>query len=66
VKLLAAYEYIILLHNLIWERRISYELPAEVHIEKIKEGVEKCLFALRESDEPPMYGVQFIRIIWRY
>lgn len=44
-------EYIILLSNLIWARRISYKLPAEVDMEKINKGVDKCLETLRESDE---------------
>ncbi|HYE83729.1 MAG TPA: P-loop NTPase fold protein [Clostridia bacterium] len=45
-------EYIILLRNLLWSRNISYILPVEIDMDKLMVGVQKCLDALCESDEP--------------
>ena len=44
-------EYIILLRNILWSRNISYTLPVEVDMDKLMDGVQKCLDTLCESDE---------------
>lgn len=45
-------EYIALLRNIMWAREISYILPVEIDMCKIKEGVKKCLNTLKDNDEP--------------
>lgn len=45
-------DYITLLGNMYWARTISYELPEKPDMKKLETGVEKCLKAVCDSDEP--------------
>jgi len=45
-------EYILLIQNIAWARRISFVLPVEVDMDSIKSGVIVCLRSMEESDEP--------------
>jgi hypothetical protein len=44
-------EYIDLIGNILWARTIEYELPLLPDMNKLDAGVDKCLGAMRNSDE---------------
>lgn len=45
-------EYIDLISNIYWARTIAYELPLVPDMKKLDTGVNICLEAVRDSDEP--------------
>lgn len=53
-------EYINLLHNMLWARYISYNLPEKVDITKLENGVEKCLDYMCKTDTPDTRVRKFI------
>jgi len=44
-------EYILLIQNILWARQISFALPAEIDMDKMKSGIAVCLHSIEESDE---------------
>lgn len=44
-------EYILLIQNIVWARQISFELPLEIDIDRIKSGTTVCLHSMEDSDE---------------
>lgn len=45
-------EYIVLIVNIAWARKLSFVLPVEIDMNSIESGVSACLHSMKESDEP--------------